>query len=129
MPPSHPRDWPSCHETPTYVQLTWIAVLGDDTGVPQEVVSREVAGLTLGQAALVIKVLKEHKARLGAVKGGAVLFERAVEYARAELPLPKEEPTPETIATEQEAVVKLEDATTISRLKPGPAVIFVKSET
>lgn len=110
------------------MQLSWIAVLGDDTGVPREVVGREVAGLTLGQAALVIKVLKEHKARLGAVKGGAVLFERAVECARAELPLPKEEPTPDTIATEQEASVKLEDATTLFRLKPGP-VVLVKSET
>ncbi|KAH9848031.1 hypothetical protein C2E23DRAFT_740526 [Lenzites betulinus] len=110
-PPPHPRHWQNCHDQPTDMQLAWIAHLGAILGVPADTVSTQVAGITLGQAALLIERLKEEKDQQFQFEDGPMLFARTLEKVLAELPLPRRR-FPD--AVKQEAEVKLEE---------GPAAV------
>ncbi len=108
------------------MQLTWIAKLGDETDISPEVVQKGVVGVTRGQATLLIGEMKKHKQRLDAANGGMVMFGRAIEYARTELPILEEEAT---LATKQEADVKLENAAAFPKFPESVSAAIVKSES
>lgn len=73
--------------------------------------------------------MNEYKQGLGAVHDGRVMFERAIEYARTELPIPGEKPTPDTFATKQEEDVNQDNNADASAEFPRLiSAAIVKSE-
>ncbi|KAI0364391.1 hypothetical protein BV20DRAFT_974494 [Pilatotrama ljubarskyi] len=87
-PPPHPREWRYCHAPPTEMQMVWLSELAFFVGASH--LKSEMAGLTRGQASLLIAILRE-KSRIskGFDRGKAFDFEQAVRDVRDELPVPE----------------------------------------
>ncbi|KAI0768336.1 hypothetical protein BD413DRAFT_479737 [Trametes elegans] len=83
--PSHPRYWVRRDNPPTEMQRVWLNALIDRLRVPEAVKERGMAGLTLGQASLLIGRLREEE--YSRPNGEpSMVFANALQEVRNELP-------------------------------------------
>ncbi|KAI0686609.1 hypothetical protein C8Q76DRAFT_761656 [Earliella scabrosa] len=87
---THPTTWVHCHDEMSGVQRMWIDDLLDSLRVPPAASKKGTLGLTLGQAAYLIHILRMEKGKLVQQRKDGRWLDNAVTLAMEEVPLPDE---------------------------------------
>ncbi|KAI0672563.1 hypothetical protein C8Q78DRAFT_1078071 [Trametes maxima] len=111
-PPQHARYWRDCHSQATDMQIVWVSSLVAQMGVPRSLIEQGLVGITRGQVSLLIGCWREWKESAWAWRFGNKnwLWERSVQLAKAELPLPGET-LEEDVKGEDEYAVEQDEVT------------------
>ena len=87
---THPTTWVYCHDEMSGVQRMWIDDLLDSLRVPPAASKKGTLGLTLGQAAYLIHILRMEKGKPVQQRKDGRWLDNAVTLAMEEVPLPDE---------------------------------------
>ncbi|KAI0357953.1 hypothetical protein OH77DRAFT_1367490, partial [Trametes cingulata] len=86
-PLPHPQFWLHRDDPPSDMQLAWLGILIAKMHVPKDVMQQLLAGVTFGQASLLIEILRKRKGSYWSVESGIRALRRLLEWVRTQLPL------------------------------------------